>query len=179
MAAFGDLHFDAYLIASRLKELIEQRSTLSMEELLNKARRLLPYVKQETGPSSWGPANKPEHILDGARLRLRAFVRNTPGIDLAYPDYETVEQIAALDRISRVVLDNADPAIVTSNIPRILADLRRPSTVFRKIRVGEQGGMLTIRFYRNDRFDVQYRDESSARKVAETLVSTIDNLQTS
>jgi hypothetical protein len=178
MAAFGDMHFDAYLMAVKLKELMERRSTIAMAELLSKARSLLPYVEGVSPLSSWGPASKPEQIQDGARLKLQAFVRSISDINSAYLEFETVEQIAALNKVSKVVLNNADPATVTSNISRILHDMRTPREVFRKIRIGEPCGILAVRFYRNHRFDVQYANEENARRVAEALVSTSTNSET-
>jgi hypothetical protein len=179
MAAFGEMHFDAYLIAVKLEDLMQRRSTIAMAELLSKARSLLPYVKGEPPLSSWEPASKPEQILNRARLKLQAFVRSVSEINSAYPEFETVEQIAALGKVSKVVLSNADPATVTSNISRILHDMRTPREVFRKIRIGEPCGILAVRFYRNHRFDVEYANEESARKVAEALVSRSKNSATS
>jgi hypothetical protein len=179
MAAFGEMHFYAYLIAVKLEDLMQRRSTIAMAELLSKARSLLPYVKGEPPLSSWEPASKPEQILNRARLKLQAFVRSVSEINSAYPEFETVEQIAALGKVSKVVLSNADPATVTSNIARILHDVRTPREVFRKIRIGEPCGILAVRFYRNDRFDVEYANEESARKVAEALVSRSKNSATS
>jgi hypothetical protein len=171
MATFGDMHFDAYLIAAKLKELIDQRSSISMTELLDKAKHLLPNVTRKEDSPSWHIANRPEDILNGSRLKLRAFVRQTPGLDYASFDFDLVEQIAALDKISKVVLAGADPATVTSDIPRILRGRRTPSAVFCRIEVDEPHGILAIRVFRNDRLDVQYANQESARKVAEVLVS--------
>ena len=179
MAAFGDMHFDAYLIAVKLKELMGHRSTIAIAELLSKARQLLPYLTRESPLSSWGPANQPEQVLEGARLKLQAFVHSIPDLNITYPEFETVEQIAALDKVTKVVLENADPATVTSNMSTILSDMRTPREVFRKIRIGEPFGILAIRFYRNHRFDVQYASEENARKIAEALMSTSKNSQSS
>jgi hypothetical protein len=85
-----------------------------------------------------------------------------------------VEQITALDKISKVVLAGVDPATVTSNIPTLLSGRRTPGAVFCKIWVGEPRGILAIRMFRNDRFDAQYTNVESARKVAEVLVSSTE-----
>ena len=171
MATFGDMHFDAHLIAAKLKEIIDQRTNISMIELLDKAKHLLPNVTRKEDNPSWHIANRPEDILKGSRLKLRAFVRDSPDIDYASIDYDVVEQIAALDKISKVVLAGVDPATVTSNIPTLLSGRRTPGAVFCKIWVGEPRGILAIRMFRNDRFDAQYTNAERARKVAEVLVS--------
>jgi len=172
MDAFNDTHFDACIMASKLRELIDQRTTFSLSELRKDARELLPYVTDpEKGSYEHRPANKPEQILDGKRLKLRAYIRLIG--DYSSVDYKIVHQVQALDKLSTVTLTQADPATVGSCIPEILASRRGSSGIFRKIVIDNGGiGLIAIRFYKNGMFIAEYASSEDAKKVAKALVFT-------
>jgi len=168
MDAFSHTHFDAYMMAAKLKELTEKRSTLSLSELQKDAKELLPYVTDLMGWSyGHGPANKPEQILDGKRLRLRAYFSLIG--EYSSVDYKIVNQIEALDQFSTVVLTNADPATVRSSVSTIVYSRRGPRQIFQKILIG--GSVTAIRFYKNGTFIAEYASPEDAEKVAKALVS--------
>jgi hypothetical protein len=169
MGAFDKAYFDAYLIAAKLKELTEKRTTLSLSELREQARKLLPYVTDPTADYSdrHGPASKPEHILDGKRLKLRAYIRLIG--DYSTIDYEIVNQVEGLEQLSTVVLKNADPATITSHISTILLSRQGPRQIYQKILIGSS--ITAVRFYKNGTFLAEYASVEDAEKVAKALVS--------
>jgi hypothetical protein len=167
MAAFGANYFDAYMIAAKVKQLMEKSSELSMKEIVDKARGLLPYAYSDN--HSWGPASKPELILNGRRLKLKCHV-STYGDDHASIDTKHMESIEALDKISKIVLNGIDPAKVASRIAERLFHRRSGGEIFTKIPCA--GPIVSIRFFKNGNFSVEYQDEESARKVAEAFVSS-------
>ncbi len=166
IATLGADHFDAYIVAAKVKELMSKSSDISMEEIWNKTRRLMPYAYSDD--HSWGPVSKPGQILEGKRLKIHVYVR-TYGSDFASIDSDDMESVAALDKISRIVLEGADPANVTSRVSESLFHRRGEGEIFTKIPCA--GPIVSIRFFKNGKFSVEYRDEESARKVAEVLVS--------
>jgi hypothetical protein len=167
MAALGADHFDAYIIAAKVKQLMEKSSELSMEEIRNRARELLPYAYSDD--RYWGPASKPELILNGRRLKLKCHV-STYGDDHASIDTKHMESIEALDQIGKIVLNGIDPAKVASRIAERLFHRRTQDTIFTKIQTGSP--MLSLRFFKNGTLIVEYESEEMARKVAEAFVSS-------
>jgi len=172
MDAFDDTHFDAYIIAAKLRELMGQRTALSLSELREDARELLPYVTDTRGWSyGHGPANEPKQILDGKRLKLRAYFSLIG--EYSSVDYKIVHQVQALDKLSTVILTQADPATVRSYVSESLASRRGSSQIFRKIVIDNGDiGLLAIRFYKNGTFVAEYASPEDAEKVAKALVST-------
>jgi hypothetical protein len=165
MGVFGKAHFDAYIIAAKLRELIDQRATLSLSELQEKARDLLPYVSHN---NDRGPAYLPEQILDGKRLRLHAYPQRF--MDEYSIDYTTLEKVEALDQLSTVVLTKADPATVRCKVAESL-HYRRGAAIFGKIPVGDgTSGLVAIRFFKNGNFIAEYATAEEAEKVAKALV---------
>lgn len=166
MEKLGKHYFDAYIIAAEAEALIANRAQLSFEEILSKARYLLPYMgNPSTG--SWGPASTPYLILKGSRLQLRAYVDVSSTLSYAHVTSEYIEALEALDKISKIVILDSDPSGVQSHIVGLLCNRRTPQEVFTKIPVG--GVIVSIRFFKNGRLDVQYKSEEDARKVAEVL----------
>ena len=172
MDVFDDTHFDAYIMATKLRKLIDQRTALSLSELRKDARELLPYVTDTRGWSyGHGPANKPEQILDGKRLKLRAYFSHIG--EYSSVDYKIVRQVQALDKLSTVISTQADPATVRSYVSEILASRRGSRQIFQKIVIDNGGiGLLTVRFYKNGTFIAEYASSEDAEKVAKALVST-------
>lgn len=167
MDAFDDTHFDAYIIASALLALVAQRAGLSLSELEKNARELLPYVSYN---NKHGPACQPEQILDGKRLKLRAYLHHF--INEYSISSETLEQVEALDQLSTVVLTNADPATVKCKVAERL-HYGRGADISRKISVGDGiSGLVAIRFFKNGNFIAEYASPEEAEKVAKALVST-------
>jgi hypothetical protein len=167
MDAFDDTHFDAYIIASAMLTLVAQRAILSLSELEENARKLLPYVSFN---NERGPACQPDQILDGKRLKLHAYLDHF--IDEYSIPYETLERVEALDQFSTVVLTNADPATVKCKIAERL-HYRRGADICRKISVGDgTSGLVAIRFFKNGNFIAEYASPEEAEKVAKALVAT-------
>ena len=164
MKKFARDHFDAFIIAGEVKALFDRRGDLSLKEILSDARKLLPYV------SSGSPIL--EHFLRGRRLELRFHRVHTYGDDHASVDSEGMPQLSAIDQLSQVVLQGADPSTVSSNIPEILFSIRTASGLFRKISVGWGSPIEAIRIFKSGRFDVQYANAGDARKVAEALIGS-------
>jgi len=162
MKKFGRDHFDAFIIAGEIKALFDQRGDLSLKEILSDARKLLPYV------SNGSPTL--EHFLRGRRLELRFHRVHTYGDDIASVDSGEMPQLSAIDQLSQVVLQGADPSTVSSNIPEILFSIRTASGLFRKIKVGWGSPIEAIRLYKSGRFDLAFATEEDAGKVAEALV---------
>jgi hypothetical protein len=168
MDAFDDTHFDAYIIASALLALVAQRAGLSLSELKEKARELLPYVNYN---NKHGPACQPDQILDGKRLKLRAYLDHF--IDEYSVPSNTLERVEALDQFSTVVLTNADPATVKCKIAERL-HYRRGADICRKISVGDgTSGLVAIRFFKNGNFIAEYASPEEAEKVAKALVTPL------
>jgi hypothetical protein len=166
MDAFDATHFDAYIIVSALVTLIAQRAVLSLSELKKNARDLLPYVNYN---NEHGPACQPEQILDGKRLKLRAYF-NLIG-EYSSIDSKILAQVEALDQLSTVVLTNADPATVKCEVAERL-HYRRGADIFRKISVGDgASGLVAIRFFKNGNFIAEYASSEEAEKVAKALVT--------
>lgn len=178
MKKFGIDHFDAFIIAGELKTLFDQRATVSLNQILNDARSLLPYVSDKSrlasGSPEWAPASKPEHIVKGRRLELRFHRFHIYGgnDDHASVDSEGIPQVAAIDQLSRVILGGADPGTVESTISQILFRTRTAPELFKKISIGGSSPIVAIRIFKSGRFDVAYASEEDARRVAEVLVGS-------
>ena len=178
MKKFETDHFDAFIIAGELKTLFDQRATVSLNQILNDARSLLPNVSDKSrlasGSPEWAPASKPEHIVKGRRLELRFHRFHIYGgnDDHASVDSEGIPQVAGIDQLSRVILGGADPGTVESTIPEILFRTRTATELFKKISIGGSSPIVAIRIFKSGRFDVAYASEEDARRVAEVLVGS-------
>jgi hypothetical protein len=171
MALFDREFFDAYIIAAQVKELVAKRETTSMAEILKKARDLLPYVKDEASSQvgGWGPATKPEQILDGQRLKLRVYLKE--GVtNSVYVEEEKMESLASMDKLSKIIIRNADPATVQSVMRDRISYSNTPQSIYSNIAIDNEP-VKTMRFFKNKRLDVEYASEAEALKVAKILVA--------
>ena len=78
-----------------------------------------------------------------------------------------------MDQFSTVILTQADPATVRSNVSRILANRTGSRQIFQKIVIDNGAtGLLAVRFYKNGNFIAEYGSAGEAEKVAKALVAT-------
>jgi hypothetical protein len=175
MAKFGTLHFDAYIVASMLKEMIAKRSEVSLEQFRAKAQRMLPYLyRSSNGSNDWGPANRPEHIQRGRCLQLHFYVTTYEHSDQAHIESKHMDELVSFDRLSQVALTGADPALVDMSIAHLFQYSIPRKEMYRKKRLSptlcDLTSITSLRVYANGKIVIEYKTEAEAHKVAEFLV---------
>ena len=151
----GELGFNLGFITEHIRlNYVARRETLGREEITSQARQLLPTL--------WGPSGRREPKLEdiqrGRRLVLRLYMESI------YSD--KYKRLAAIEKLIKIALDGADPAIVTDsnlstsywkNKPYITHEIQDPN-------------IEKTRAHKNGKFLIYLKDEDKARKVAEALL---------
>lgn len=155
---FGELGFNADFIYRYVQtNFVTRSATLSREEILEKARYLLPTLWGEYGRRKLTP----EDILKGRKLILTAYM------DSYYPNSH--DGLIAVEKLVKIVLDNEDPATVTADgIASIYWQLRGDELY--RTRELRDSNIEKVRAYKNNKFLIYFKDEEKAQKVAKTLL---------
>lgn len=141
-----------------------QAKELSWREIMKQARRLLPIF--------WGQGGRKaatvEDILRKDTLRLRQYVSNPWG-DRYY--VSEVRGFAALGKVVRLAIEGADPVSVCGGLLGDSYRTRQDGLVaFERVEHPEGASIRHTKLFKNGRFDVRFKDEETARKVARALV---------
>jgi len=155
---FGELGFSAHFIHHHIQANFVTRSdALSREEILQKARYLLPTLWAEHGRRE----PTPEDILKGRKLTLQAYM------DSYYPNSR--DGLTALEKFVKIVLDEEDPTTVTADgISSIYWQLSGDELY--RTRELRDSNIEKVRAHKNNKFLVYFTDEEKARKVAKALL---------
>ncbi len=155
---FGELGFSADFIHHYIQANFVTRSVaLSREEILEKARHLLPTLWADHGRRELTL----DDILKGRKLILNAYMESY------YPN--TREGLTALGKFAKIVLDHEDPTTVTGDeISSIYWQLSGDELY--RIRELHDNNIEKVRAHKNNKFLVYFKDEEKARKVATALL---------
>lgn len=152
---YNELGFNLGFITEHIRlRYVARRETLSREEITSQARQLLPTL--------WGPSGrrepKLEDIQQGRKLVLRLYMESI------YSD--KFKRLAAIEKLIKIALDGADPAIVTdSNLST--AYWKNEPYITREV---QDPNIEKTRAHKNGKFLIYFKDEDKARKVAEALL---------
>jgi len=169
----GEERFDAEVIEDNFGELMQTGREQSLEQMLSKARRLLPYFSENVGPS-----DRVSQILDGRRLMLRVYLQRYDrhqrgGYDVSL-GFEAREEIVALGKLSKVILNNEDPVSVESNICEAVPVGLELSQRFQGKMPGDDP-IVSMRFHMNGKFIVEYATAERARKMGEVFIKKTEH----
>ena len=152
---YSELGFNLGFITEHIRlRYVARREILSREEITSQARQLLPTL--------WGLGGrrepKLEDIQQGRRLVLCLYMESF------YSD--KFKRLAAIEKLIKIALDGADPAIVTdSNLST--AYWKNEPYITHEV---QDLNIEKTRAYKNGKFLIYFKDEDKARKVAETLL---------
>ncbi len=155
---FGELGFNADFIHHHIQANFATRSaTLSREEILEKARYLLPTLWAEHGRRE----PTPEDILKGRKLVLNAFIES------GYPNSR--DGLIALEKLVKTVLDDEDPTTVSADEISTIYWHKTGDDYYRTYELRDKN-IEKVRAHKNNKFLIYFKDEEKARKVAEALL---------
>ncbi len=155
---FGELGFSAHFIHHHIQANFVTRSdALSREEILTKARHLLP--------SRWDNHGRRKPTLDelvkGRKLTLQAYM------DSYYPNSR--DGLTALEKLAKIVLDDEDPTTVSADKISTIYWQKTGDDYYRTHEL--QGKNIEkVRAHKNHKFLIYFTDEEKARKVAQALL---------
>jgi len=155
---FGELGFSADFIHHHIQaNFVTRSATLSYEEILTKAKYLLP--------SLWDNHGRRKLTLDelvkGRKLVLNAFIES------CYPNSR--EGLTALEKFAKIVLDDEDPTRVSSDEISTIYWHKRGDDYYRTYELQDKN-IDKVRAYKNNKFLIYFKDEEKARKVATALL---------
>lgn len=147
-----------------------KQGEIALEQILANASKIVPYVRKENG--DWGKADKPEHILKGKKLCLKASVYDDRwGKHLE--TYRYVEAFVALEKLVLITLKNEIPATVQSHCLREIlqeANSLRGAMVDTFFKTHQTNNTIkSIRFFKNGNVQVEFGNAEEALKIAEVL----------
>lgn len=146
---------------------------IAFEQILANASKIVPYVRKADG--DWGKADKPEYILKGRKLCLKASMYDDRyGKHLEA--YRYIEAFSALEKLVLITLKDESPAKVQS--PHLRAILQEGNslrgetvdTFFKTHQIDDT--IKSIRFFKNGNVQVEFGKEEEALKIAEELTKT-------
>ena len=155
---FGELGFSADFIFHHIQANFATRSvTLSREEILAKARYLLPSLWDNHG------SRKPtlDELVKGRKLVLQAYM------DSYYPNSRT--GLTALEKLAKIVLDDEDPTTVSADKISTIYWQKSGDDYYRTHELQDKN-IEKVRAHKNNKFLVYFRDEEKAQKVAKALL---------
>jgi len=156
-----DERFDALAFLRHIqRDYVRNAKDKSLEALLAKARRLLPHV-------GWKEERTLAHILKKNVLTLHRHV--WPGN--AGRSFEKNDECDALQKVVRIVLEDADPITVDAGVAPIseLMRTRKPEELFDEL-VLDGGWIQKVRFHKNGKMLVTMKGETAAQRVATLLL---------
>ncbi len=155
---FGELGFSADFIHHYIQaNFVTCSVALSREEILEKARHLLPTLWADHG------RREPtlDDILKGRKLILNAYMDSYAS--------NTREGLTALGKLAKIVLDHEDPTTVTGDeISSIYWQLSGDE--FYRTHELHNSNIEKVRAHKNNKFLVYFKDEEKARKAATALL---------
>ena len=154
-------HFDAHAILRHIQRTyVRGAKEKSLEALLAKARRLLPHV-------GYKEERTLDHILKKNVLVLNRHV----WAGNAGRSFEKNDACDALQKVIRVVLEDADPVAVDTGATPIseLMRARKAEELFDEL-VLDGGWVQKVRFFKNGKLLVTMKGETAAQRVATLLL---------
>jgi len=155
---FGELGFSAHFIHHHIQaNFITRSDTLSREEILTKARHLLP--------SRWDNHGRRKPTLDelvkGRKLTLQAYMESY------YPNSR--DGLTALEKLAKIVLDDEDPTTVSADEISTIYWQKTGDDYYRTHELQDKN-IEKVRAHKNNKFLIYFRDGEKARKVAKALL---------
>jgi len=155
---FGELGFNVHFIHHHIQANFVTRSdALSHEEVLTKARYLLPSLWDNSGRRE--PAL--DDILKGRKLTLQAYM------DSYYPNSR--DGLTALEKLAKIVLDDEDPTTVSADEISTIYWQKTGDEYYRTHELQDKN-IEKVRAHKNNKFLIYFRDEEKAQKVAKALL---------
>jgi len=144
-------------LAEELSAALRDADSIALENLIEKARELLPYSKK---------SEVIERIVKGKKLKLW----HRYDFEYGFGIYDLVAQLGALHRLAIVLSQNFRPSTdIYSGVETYFRRFHH-----KELLPGEKhefsGIIRAIRLYKNGNLDVWFKDEKLARAVAEALV---------
>lgn len=155
---FGKLGFSAHFIHHHIQANFVTRSDmLSHEEILTKARYLLPTI--------WGCHGRKELTLDdilkGRKLVLNAYMESYSS--------NSRDGLTALEKLVKIVLDEQDPTAVSADQISTVYWHNTGDDYYRTRELQDKN-IEKVRAYKNNKFLIYFKDEEKAQKVAQALL---------
>ena len=141
--------FKEQVILSWLKEEYSGKEReLSLKNIIENARKLMGHDG-----------------LHGKRIKLELWLTlSYSGTVFSYD----LEKINAVEKLAKIILENADPRTVEGNEISKRVFLAREDFIFKKHKLFT-GPIKSFRLYKNGRLDLEFKTEEDARKVYEVM----------
>jgi len=155
---FGELGFSAHFILHHIQaNFVTRSAALSQEEILTKARYLVP--------SRWDNHGQRKSTLDelvkGRKLTVQAYM------DSYYPNSR--DGLTALEKLVKIVLDDENPTTVSADEISTIYWQKTGDDYYRTHELQDKN-IEKVRAHKNNKFLVYFKDEEKARKVAKALL---------
>jgi len=152
---YGALEFSSTFIKNYIRtHYLKKSDKLSYEEILQEARKMLPTIWVKFGQRKV----KLEDILQKNRLSLKLYWGSY--------SYENSTRLAAIEKLTKIVIEGESPTTVRATQLSIRYqgdELYRTHEIYGK-------NIVKARPYKNGKFLLWFKDEETARKVAEALI---------
>ena len=154
---YSELDTDLYEFKREVKRALEKADEMALKNILEKARKLLPYDKSE--------------VVRGRKLVLRHSVKVED--NFLHNTYDFVTSIRALHKLALVVARNVRPSrkfhsSVATYYWNLDFERDRAAAFLRKAEF--EGVITAVRPYKNGKLEVWFESEEVAKKVADALL---------
>jgi len=147
----------------------------SLRQLQDKADYFVPSVSDPV-TGYWGKPKDAKALVRGRFLRLHAYTWDSR--------FESVqawnlwEHLPALDKVINVASGLDDPATAECRLPLLHEHIRikEPEEFYQRVEVFHPS-VKSFRFYKNGRFEIEFKTEDQAARVAELLLGKSENLE--
>lgn len=155
---FGELGFSADFIHHHIQaNFVTRSAALSEEEILTKARHLLPIL--------WDHSERKkltlDDILKGRKLVLNAYMESYYA--------NSRDGLTALEKLVKIVLDDEDPTTVSADKISTIYWQKTGDDYYRTHELQDKN-IEKVRAHKNNKFLIYFKDEEKARKVATALL---------
>lgn len=162
---FGELGFSAHFIHHHIEaNFVTRSAALSQEEILTKARYVLPTLWDNHGRRELTL----DDILKGRKLIVRAYMDSYSS--------NSRDGLTALEKLVKIVLDDEDPRTVTADKISTIYNCSYQNREYEYYRTQqlEDKNIEKVRAHKNHKFLVYLTDEEKAQKVAQALLKKED-----
>jgi len=154
---YGQLGFSSIFIKNYIKTYyIKKSDKLSYEQILQKAKKTLPVIWRDHGRKK----TELDDIWEKDKLKLRVY--------WGVYTYENETMLGAIEKLTKIVIEGESPTtVIAGELSEIFSS--RDEEVYQTHQIYGKN-IIKARPYKNGKFLLWFKNERTARKVAEALI---------
>jgi len=165
----GKREFSDGVIKRWFEKATANREGLALQCLRHLQQEASPLIPSGTYEGEWGKPKHPEILVKGRFLRLHAYTWDTQFKSVSA--YRMWEPLEALDKLISVGTGKCGLIDAESMLNlRVYANTREPLDLYKKTEV-KHPTVKSFRFYKNDSFEIEFKEAIYALAAAKLLVS--------